>query len=215
VFGGVARLSTDGIPPFLFYLSGAVVWTYFASCLDNITKAFVSNATLLGKVYFPRLAIPLSLVISNLVSFAIQFGIFLIALAWFVLSGAHVHVTVWVATTPLLLIMLGGYGLGTGTILCAMTTRYRDFTYLVTFGTQLLMYLAPVIYPTSSVPARYRWVAELNPLTPIIEAFRFGFLGAGTVNPAHLILSFVTMIVVLTVGLALFSRAEQNVIDTI
>jgi lipopolysaccharide transport system permease protein len=215
IFGGLAKLSTDGTSPFLFYMSGTIVWTYFANCLDNITKSFVANSNLLGKVYFPRLAIPLSLVVSNLVSFAIQFGIFLVVLIWMALRGAPVHLTAWVLTLPLVVVMLAGYGLGLGAILSAMTTRYRDFAYLVTFGLQLLMYLTPVIYPISSVPASYRWVVALNPLTPVIEAFRLAFLGAGTVNVGQFAASVVTMVIVLVFGLGLFSRAEQTVIDTI
>jgi len=215
VFAGVAKLSTDNIPSFLFYFSGTMIWTYFATCLDNIAKAFVANSHLLGKVYFPRLSIPASLVASNLVSFSIQFVMFLLVLAGFWWTGSSVHLTAWALLLPALVAILAGFALGFGAMLCAMTTRYRDFTYLVTFGTTLLMYMTPVIYPTSAVPHSLRWAAELNPLTPVIEAFRLGFLGAGTVSPIRLVFSALAMVVVLVVGIAMFSRAEQTAVDTL
>jgi lipopolysaccharide transport system permease protein len=196
-------------------MAGTIIWTYFATCLENITRTFMANMNLLSKVYFHRLAIPMSLTLSNLISFGIQFGIFLATLAIFIASGSTVRPTLWVLAMPLILIMLAGYGLGLGLILCAVTTRFRDLVYLVTFGIQLFMYLTPVIYPLSAVPARFRWFAELNPLTPWFEAFRLGFLGVGTVHAASLLYSAVVMVVVLVIGLALFSRAEQTVVDTI
>jgi lipopolysaccharide transport system permease protein len=215
VFSRVARLSTDGAPPFLFYMAGQVVWAYFANCIENISRTFISNAPLLSKVYFHRLVIPISLVLSNLVAFGIQFGVFVALLVGYTLAVAPVHVTSWVVAVPLVLIMLGGYALGGGIIVCALTTRYRDLSYLVTFGVQLLMYMTPVIYPLSAVPAQYRWIVQLNPLTPVLEAFRRGLLGVGTVTFAELGVSVATMLGLLVVGLMLFSRVERTFMDTL
>jgi lipopolysaccharide transport system permease protein len=215
VFSRFARLSTDGAPPFLFYMAGTVAWAYFASCLDNTAKTFVANAQLLGKVYFHRLVIPVSIVISSLITFGIQLGIFLAFLAGYVISGSAVHLTGWVLWTPILLLMLAGYGLGGGIIVCAMTTKYRDLRHVLTFGIQLLMYLTPVIYPMSAVPAGYQWIARLNPLTPIVEGFRKGFLGVGSVTETQLAVSFGVMLVVLAIGMTLFTRVERTFMDTV
>ena len=215
VFSRVARLSTDGAPPFLFYMAGTVAWAYFATCLDNTAKTFVANAQLLGKVYFHRLVIPISVVISSLITFGIQLAIFLVLLAGYALSGATVRITEWVLVTPVLMVMLAGYGLGGGIVVCALTTRYRDLRHVLTFGTQLLMYLTPVIYPISAVPASYRWMAELNPLAPILEGFRKAFLGVGSVTGMQLAASFVFMILILALGMILFTRAERTFMDTV
>jgi lipopolysaccharide transport system permease protein len=215
VFSRIAGLSTDGAPPFLFYMVGNVAWAYFANCLDNTSKTFVGNAGLLGKVYFHRLVIPLSLVISNLIAFGIQFSIMLVVMAVYAASGVDMDITAWVLLTPVLLVILAGYALGGGIMICAMTTRYRDLSHLVTFGVQLLMYLTPVIYPASAVPERYRWAAQLNPLTPVFEVFRLGFLGVGTVTLAQLAASFAGMLAVLVAGMILFTRAERTFMDTV
>lgn len=215
VFSRMAGLSTDGAPPFLFYMVGNIAWAYFSSCLDNTSKTFVANAALLGKVYFHRLVIPVSLVLSNLIAFGIQLGILLVVMALYAISGVSLHLTGWVFLTPVLLVILAGYALGGGIIVCALTTRYRDLSYLVTFGVQLLMYLTPVIYPLSAVPARYRWAANLNPLTPVFEGFRVGFLGAGTVTLAQLTMAFGLMLAVLAAGTMLFTRVERTFMDTV
>lgn len=215
VFSKVARLSTDGVPPFLFYLGGTVAWGYFANNLTKISATFVGNAHLLGKVYFHRLVLPISIAISNLVTFGIQLGIFLVALAFYFISGANLHLTGWIFCTPLFLLMLAGYGLGGGIIVSALTTRYRDLANLVGFGVQLLMYATPVIYPVSSMPERYRWIVNLNPLAPVIEGFKMGFLGSGSVNPIQLAISFGVMLVILAIGLMLFTHVERTFIDTV
>ena len=215
VFNRLAGLSTDGAPPFLFYMVGNVVWAYFANCLDNTSKTFVANSSLLGKVYFHRLVIPVSMVISNLIAFGIQFGILLVVMVIYALSGVSLHPTAFVLLTPLLLVILAGYALGGGIIVCALTTRYRDLSHLITFGVQLLMYLTPVIYPLSAVPLRYRWAAQLNPLTPVFEGFRVGFLGVGTVTIEQLAWSFVLMAAVLSAGTMLFTRVERTFMDTV
>ena len=210
VFSRMAGLSTDGAPPFLFYLVGNVAWSYFANCLDNTSKTFTANAALMGKVYFHRLVIPVSLVISNLISFGIQLGILLVVMAIYAFSGTALHVTVWVLLMPILVVILAGYALGGGIVVCAMTTRYRDLNYLVTFGVQLMMYVTPVIYPVSSVPERYRWAVNLNPLAAVFEAFRLGFLGVGTVTLQQVAVSFAVMLVVLAGGVMLFTRVERT-----
>jgi lipopolysaccharide transport system permease protein len=215
IFGRIAKLSTDGLPQFLFYMSGTVLWTYFADCLNKTANTFVGNAGLFGKVYFPRLAVPVSILISNLITFAIQFGFFLAFLGFFALRGAAVHPNAWVLLSPVLLLMMAGLGLGFGIIISSLTTKYRDLRFLVTFGVQLLMYATPVIYPVSSIPERYRIFILANPMAPIVEAFRYAFLGAGSVNALHLTYSFGFMVTVLTLGTLIFNRVEQTFMDTV
>jgi lipopolysaccharide transport system permease protein len=215
VFSRMAGLSTDGSPAFLFYLTGTVAWTYFASCLDNTAKTFITHAPLLGKVSFHRLVIPVSIVISNLIAFGIQFAILLGVLAVYAASGTPLQLTWWVLLLPVLLVILAGLSLGGGIIVCAMTTRYRDLGYIVTFGTQSLMYVTPVIYPLSAVPERYRWLALINPLTPVFESVRRGLLGTGTVTLAQLAGSAAAMVVVLLAGLLLYTRADRTFMDTV
>jgi lipopolysaccharide transport system permease protein len=215
VFGRIARLSTDGTPPFLFYMAGQVAWAFFANCLDGISRTFVSNAHLLGKVYFHRLAVPVAAIFSNLISFGIQFAVLLVVLAAHIAYGSSVHFTGWVLALPLVLLLLGGYALAIGLVVCALTTRFRDLTYLMTFGTQLLMYVSPVIYPVSTVPEQYQWFIRANPLTPVLEAFRRAVLGTGSVMPVDLLVSAGVMLVALVVGLMLFTRVERTFLDTV
>ena len=215
VFGRIAGISTDGAPPFAFYMAGNVAWTYFANCLDDTSRTFVANSALLGKVYFHRLVIPISMVFSNLIAFGIQFGIFLVVLTGYAIASRAIHPTAWALLTPVLLLILAGYSLGGGIIVCAMTTRYRDLTFLVSFGIQSLMYMTPVIFPVSAVPEQYRWLVRLNPLTPVFEGFRLGLLGVGTVTLAQLVQTFVIMLMVLAVGTMLFTRVERTFMDTV
>jgi lipopolysaccharide transport system permease protein len=216
IFGQIASLPTDGLPQFLFYLSGTVVWAYFAECLNKTSNTFVGNANLFGKVYFPRLAVPFSILISNLITFAIQFALFLCFALYFALRGADVHPNWgWVALSPLLVLIMAGLGLGFGVIISSLTTKYRDLRFLVTFGVQLLMYATPVIYPASSIPARFQWAIQANPMTPIVEAFRYAFLGAGTVDAGHLLYSFGFMLAVVFLGGVVFNRVEQTFMDTV
>lgn len=215
IFGKIAKLPTNGIPPFLFYMSGIVGWTYFANNITKTSGTFVTNSSLLGKVYFHRLVIPISIAVSNLISFVIQLAIFLVFLIIYMLKGFPVHLTGWVFCTPLFLLMLAGYGLGGGVIVSALTTRYRDLTQLVAFGVQLLMYATSVILPLSQVEPRYHWLLADNPLTPIVEGFRLGFLGAGDVSPLQLGISFGIMLIVLAVGMMLFTHVEKTFMDTV
>jgi lipopolysaccharide transport system permease protein len=216
IFGQVASLPTDGLPQFLFYMSGTVVWSYFAECLNKTSNTFIQNAHLFGKVYFPRLAVPVSILVSNLITFAIQFALFLAFVAWFAIRGTDIHPQwTWIALSPLLVLIMAGLGLGFGVIISSLTTKYRDLRFLVTFGVQLLMYATPVIYPVSSIPSRFQWIILANPMTPVVEAFRVAFLGAGTVDITHLLYSFFFMLVVVLLGTLVFNRVEQTFMDTV
>jgi len=216
IFGQVAQLPTDGLPQFLFYMSGTVIWSYFAECLNKTSNTFVQNANLFGKVYFPRMAVPVSILISNLITFAIQFILFLAFVLFFVLRGTEIEINGWwIALSPILILMMAGLGLGFGIIISSLTTKYRDLRFLVTFGVQLLMYATPVIYPVSSIPKRFQWIILANPMTPVVEAFRFAFLGVGTVNSLNLLYSFVFMLVVVFIGSIIFNLVEQTFMDTV
>ena len=215
IFGSIAGLPTDGVPPFLFYMAGTVIWAYFAACLTKTSETFISNAGLFGKVYFPRLAVPVSILISNLVSFGIQFGLFIAFVIAYILLGYPVKPNTALLLTPLLLLMMAGFGLGFGILISSLTTRYRDLRYLVTFGVQLWMYLTPVVYPVSSVPEAIKPLILLNPLTPIVETFRYAFLGSGAINPLNLLYSLGVMLVVLILGMLLFHRVEATFMDTV
>lgn len=216
IFGNIASLPTDGLPQFLFYMSGTVVWSYFASCLTKTSETFAANANLFGKVYFPRLAVPVSILFSNLITFLIQFLMFLIFVLYFFLRGAPIQFNgLWILLSPILVLMMAGLGLGFGIIISSLTTKYRDLRFLVTFGVSLLMYATPVIYPVSSIPQRFQWIILANPMTPIIEAFRYAFLGAGTVDTNHLLYSLGFMGVVVILGSIIFNRVEQTFMDTV
>jgi lipopolysaccharide transport system permease protein len=215
VFGRLAGLSTDGVPDFLFYMAGAVVWSYFSACLTKTANTFTGNAAIFGKVYFPRLAVPVSILFSNLIAFAIQLALFVVFLAYYMLSGASVAPTIWLLAMPLLLLLMAGLGLGIGIIVSSLTTRYRDLQFLVVFGAQLLMYATTVIYPLSSVPEKYRWLLVANPMTPVVETFRYAFLGQGTVELMHLAYSGAFALAVLALGVVLFNRVEQTFMDTV
>lgn len=215
IFGNIAKLPTDGLPQFLFYMSGTVVWSYFATCLTKTSDTFITNANLFGKVYFPRLAVPVSILISNLIAFAIQFSFFLFFMGYFAVSGSSIHPNWWVLLTPVLVFIMAGLGLGFGIIVSSLTTKYRDLRFLVQFGVQLLMYATPVIYPVSSVPQRFQWIILANPMTPIVEAFRYAFLGAGDANLGGMLYSFGFMVVVAVVGIVFFNRVEATFMDTV
>lgn len=215
VFGRIARISTDSLPPFLFYLSGNVIWGYFSNSFTKTSNTFVANANIFGKVYFPRLAVPVSTLGSSLIGFGIQFSIFVGFLVWFIFRGAPVDPNAWVLATPLLLLMMAGLGMGGGIILSSLTTRYRDLSNVVSFGVSLVMYMTPVVYPLSTVPERYRLIVLANPLTPIVEAFRYAFLGVGTVTAAHLTYTAIFTTALMTCGILVFNRIERTFMDTV
>jgi lipopolysaccharide transport system permease protein len=215
IFGKVAGIPTDGVPPFLFFMAGTTIWSYFSGVLDATSKTFVDNARIFGKVYFPRLAVPASVLVSRLIGFAIQFGFFLTFTAFYVVSGANVAPNIWILVTPFLLLVMAALGLGLGIIVSSATTRYRDLAVLVGFGVQLFMYLSPVVYPLSSLPEPYRSWMLLNPVAPIIETFRFGFLGGGSASIGQLAISATTTTVILLLGILLFNRVERTFMDTV
>ena len=215
VFGRIANLPTNGVPQFLFYMSGTVMWTYFASSLTKTSATFLTNASIFGKVYFSRLTVPLSTLLSNMVVFGIQFGLFLGFLAYFLIKGSDVHVTVWALLLPVEIVIMAGLGLGVGISVSALTTKYRDLTYLVAFGVQLMMYTTPLVIPLSAVSGRWRWVMVANPMTSIIEAFRRGFLGAGTISAVLLLYSAGFALAAVLVGVVLFHRVERTFMDTV
>jgi lipopolysaccharide transport system permease protein len=215
VFGRVAKIPTDGLPPFLFYMAGVTCWNYFAECLTRTSGTFIDNAGLFGKVYFPRLTVPLSIVISNILKFGIQFLFFVGFLAYFMINGANIRPNYYIFLMPYLLLLMAGMGLGAGIIISALTTKYRDLQYLVTFGVQLLMYATPIVYPLSVVPEKYKWIALANPMAPIVETFRYAFLGSGSFNGEYLLYSTITTLILLLLGVILFNRVEKTFMDTV
>ena len=215
VFGRIAGLPTDEVPKFIFYMAGTTVWTYFANCLTRTSNTFIANAQIFGKVYFPRMVVPLSVVISQLIAFAIQFGFFLCLYGWFWWRGAPVHPNWALVLLPVLLLMMAAMGLGFGVIISSMTTKYRDLRVLVGFGVQLWMYATPVIYPLSSAPEKYRWLIVANPMSAVVETFRYGFFGTGVFSWAYLGYSAAFTMVLLLVGVAIFNRVERTFMDTV
>lgn len=215
IFGNVAKLSTDGLPPFLFYMAGNTVWSYFSVCLTATSNTFTANANIFGKVYFPRLCVPVSVVISNLISFFIRLIMFMLFWVYFLWSGADLNPNLWLLSLPVLVLLMAVMGLGLGIIISSLTTKYRDLQQLVTFGVALLMYATPVIYPFSTLEGGWRWVILANPMTPIIEVFRLAFLGVSGIDPIWLLYSFGFTVVVFLVGTLIFNRVETNFMDTV
>ncbi len=215
IFGKIAKIPTDGLPPILFYMGGIVTWNYFATCLTKTSDTFVLNSVLFSKVYFPRLAVPVSVVITNLITFIIQFCLFLLFVIYFYASGASIKPNAWMALTPFLLIEMAALGLGFGILISSLTTKYRDLSYIVGFGVQLWMYATPVVYPLSQIPERWQKLYALNPMVAPVEAFRFAFLGAGVIQPWHFLVSVAVTGIILTAGIILFSRVEKTFTDTV
>ncbi|MCI0920769.1 ABC transporter permease [Sphingobacterium rhinopitheci] len=214
VFGNLAGLSTDGAPQVAFYLSGIVMWNYFSNSLNQTANVFTTNANIFGKVYFPRLIMPLAVVTSNLMQFAIQFLLFIAVVIYYSYIG-KLHPNLWVLMTPILIVLMAGFALGLGMIFSSMTTKYKDMTMLLTFGVQLFMYATPVIYPVSAMNEKYRDIILLNPLTAIIECFRYGFLGVGDFNSGMLIYSIVFISIMLIIGTLVFNKVQKSFMDTI
>ena len=214
VFGKLAGLSAKGVPSFLFYLSGTVAWQYFSSALTQTSDTFVENAAILGKVYFPRIVMPISTVITNLINFFIQFGIFSVLIVIYALMG-KIHPNTYVLMLPILILHMAMLGLGTGIIISAATTKYRDLRLLVSFGVQLWMYATPVAYDINIIPDRLRDIYMLNPMTPVINAFRTAFLGIGSFDLKSYLISWIVTAVILFIGIILFSRVEKTFVDTV
>lgn len=215
VFGNLAGIPTDGLPPMLFYMAGTVAWTYFSTCLTSTSTTFITNANIFGKVYFPRLTAPISIVISTLIQFAIQFALLLAFMLFYYLKGTVFHVNWYVLLIPYLIIIMALMGLGFGIIISSMTTKYRDLTNLVAFGVQLWMYATPIIYPLSKIPEKYKIYIMLNPVTPIVETFRYALLGSGTVSQGQLVYCSVFTIVILSLGVIMFNRVEKSFMDVV
>lgn len=218
VFGGIAKISTDGLPQPLFYLSGICLWQYFSDCLTKTSSTFIDNASIFGKVYFPRLVIPLANVISNLLRFCVQFGLFLIVYAIYqiwIIPG-EIHTNWYILLLPLLVAILAGLALGFGILFSSLTTKYRDISLLLEYFVRLWMFATPVIYPLSTIDnEKLRFVMSLNPLTGIVEAFKYAMLGEGQFSWAMLAYSFVFMIVLLSVGVVIFNRVQKTFMDTV
>lgn len=215
IFGNLAGISTDGLPQPLFYMAGITAWNYFADCLTKTSTVFKDNANIFGKVYFPRLIMPLSIVASNLVRFIVQMILFVIMIAYYALQGANFHFTWAVALFPYLVLLMALLGLGLGLIITALTTKYRDLAFLITFGVQLMMYATTVIYPLSAAPEKYKNLIALNPMTGIIEAFRHGFLGQGELTFQSLGYSTLVTLIALVIGVVIFNKTEKTFVDTI
>lgn len=216
VFGKIASIPTDGINPVLFYMSGVTIWNYFSSCLGSTSNTFVANAGIFGKVYFPRLVIPLSSVLSNIVKFGIQFLLLVIMIAFYAFKGQGFQAGISLLIIPLLVIMMAGLGLGLGIIISSLTTKYRDLSVLIGFAVQLLMYATPVVYPLSFLKGKpYAAWIQWNPLTPIVEAFRYALFQHGSFNAAGLLYSGAFIIIVLFIGLLTFNKVERSFMDTV
>ena len=215
VFGNLAAISTDGLPQPLFYLAGITAWNYFADCLTKTSTVFKDNANIFGKVYFPRLILPLSIVASNLVRFGVQMLLFLTMIVYYYWMDATFSPTWALLMFPILVFMMALLGLGLGLIITAMTTKYRDLAFLITFGVQLMMYTTTVIYPLSAAPLKYKHIIELNPMTGIIEAFRYSFLGKGEFSAWSVGYSTLITLIVLIVGIVIFNKTEKTFVDTV
>jgi lipopolysaccharide transport system permease protein len=219
IFANLANISTDGIPGPVFYLAGTIIWNYFSDCLTKTSTVFRDNASVLGKVYFPRLIMPISIVLSNLVKFMVQLILFLILLVIYIFfKGKSIHINLYVLFFPFLVLMIAAQGLGLGMMISAITTKYRDLAFVVTFGVPLLMYSTTVIYPLSTAIQKYpqySWIIKYNPITPVIETFRYGFLGKGTVSVELLGISALITCVFLLLGTIIFNRVEKTFVDTV
>jgi lipopolysaccharide transport system permease protein len=220
IFGNLAQLSPDGLPKILFFMSGIVCWNYFSECINSTSNTFTKNSNIFGKVYFPRIIAPLSVVISNLIKFGIQLCLFLFIYFYFIfVKGFHFHYNSTILLFPFLVVLMALLGLGLGLVITAMTTKYRDLTFLVTFGVQLFMYATPVVYSldklTVKLGDKYRWIIELNPMTHIIETFRYGFFGEGTVSVAGLIYCAIFSVTLFLFSWLVFNRVERNFMDTV
>lgn len=218
IFGNLAGIPVDGLPKPLFYLAGTIIWNYFADCLTKTSTVFKDNAAMLGKVYFPRLIMPLSVVLSNLIKFAVQLVLFIFLFILFRIKGEVTMPNAFILLFPLLVLLIAAQGLGLGMIISAVTTKYRDLTFIVSFGVPLLMYTTTVIYPLSVVLQKYHsysWLIKLNPVTAVIETFRYGFLGKGSFSWDLLAYCIVITIILLITGTIIFNRVEKNFVDTV
>lgn len=214
IFGRIAKLPTDGAPPLLFYLAGVTLWNYFSSSLLATSSTFTGNAGIFGKVYFPRLVTPLSIVISNLMRFGVQLILFVLAWAYYY-SKEEAHPNIWILATPFLIFLMALFALGVGMIFSSLTTKYKDLAMLLGFGISLYMYATPVIYPVSSLPGFFKKLAYYNPLTGIFECFKYAWIGVGDFSPAMLGISTVIILILLMIGIVVFNKVEKTFMDTV
>jgi lipopolysaccharide transport system permease protein len=214
IFGNIAGLSTDGAPKVLFYLAGVTLWNYFSNCLTRTSSVFRDNASIFGKVYFPRLVMPLTIVISNLMKFGVQFALFISFLIYYIIKG-EVQPNIWILATPFIIVLMAAFALGTGMIFSALTTKYRDLQMLLGFGISLFMYATPVIYPLSSLTGIWKEIALYNPLTGIFECFKYGWLGVGDFSVTILLSSTVLIFIILAIGTLIFNKVEKGFMDTV
>ena len=215
VFGNIAQMSTDGCPQFAFYLTSNALWSYFSLCLTQTSTTFTANAAVFGKVYFPRLTMPIATVVTGMLDLIVQFGLLVITLIIYVMTGIHLKIGVSLLLVPVLIIQIALLGLGCGIIVSALTTKYRDLAILVTFGAQLWMYVSPVVYPIAQIPAKYLGWYMLNPIAPIMTIWRYAFLGAGEPVYSFWAISWIETFVVLIVGILLFNKVEKTFMDTV
>ncbi len=215
VFGDIANIATDGVPQFIFYMAGNTLWSYFSACLTKTANTFVNHAAILGKVYFPRLVMPISSILSEAINFTVQFILFVIFLLYCMIRNPVVHPNQYLVLTPFLLLLLAMLSLGFGIIISSLTTKYRDLAVVVSFGVQLWMYATPVVYPISQIPEKWKGWILLNPAAPIIETFRYAWFGSGSIPWGYLGISLVTTIVVLSLGIILFNKVQKTFMDTI
>lgn len=215
VFGGLAGISTDGVPQPLFYMSGIMLWGYFSAAFGASSNVFTANASVFGKVYFPRLVVPLAGITSSLIKLGIQFILFAIVYIYYYIQGIPLQFNWTLALFPLFIFLIAFHAMSWGLIISAMTTKYRDLNQLVSFGLQLFMYATPVIYPLSAAPEQYKHIIAMNPLTPIFEAFKYSCMGCGSLDWSGLLYSTIFMLVTLFFSVVIFSRTERNFMDTV
>ncbi|AIN72325.1 ABC transporter permease [Flavobacterium psychrophilum] len=214
IFGNVAQLSTDGAPKVVFYMAGIILWNYFSTCLTSVAGVFNANAGIFGKVYFPRLIMPLTIVISNLMKFGVQFVLFLVFVSYFYYQG-QILPNLWILCTPLVVFLMAVISMGTGLILSAMTTKYKDLNQLISFGVQLFMYATPVIYPSSSIPKNHQWITHLNPLSSLFDYMRYAYLGVGKFDFTALLFPTCFSVVILAFGVIVFNKVQKTFMDTV
>jgi lipopolysaccharide transport system permease protein len=215
IFGQIAGISTDGTPAFLFYMAGNVCWSYFSTSLTKTSNTFVGNANVFGKVYFPRMTVPIATIIIGFAQFAIQLALFLGFYAYFYFTGSKIEIHISILALPLLLLQMALLGLGAGILISSLTTKYRDLVFAMTFGVQLWMYATPVVYPASIIPKKYLGIYMLNPMAPIVEQFRLMFLGASAVTIEHVVVGWLITLALFVASLLMFYRVERNFMDTV
>jgi lipopolysaccharide transport system permease protein len=215
LFGQIAKIKTDGAPEAAFYLSGIIIWNYFSESLTKTSTVFKDNSNLFGKVYFPRLIMPLAIVFSGLMKFAIQFILFIIVILYYTFVAKTIHPTIWVLATPFLILLMASFALGLGMIFSSLTTKYKDLVFLLSFGIQLFMYATPVVYPSSAMPKKFAFFLDINPLTGIFECFRYAYLGTGHFNPQSLGLSTLLIFILFVFGVLIYNKVEKSFMDTV